>query len=79
MNDYIRILKINLYKYTFSFFPHSECPSESGKTSVHDVHIINLSLPHEIKVLADKKEAAPDPSSLNINRVSWSINVEMPN
>lgn len=46
-----------------------KCSSESGKTSVHDVHIINLSLPHEIKVLADKKEAAPDPSSLNINRL----------
>ena len=37
---------------------------------MHDVHIINLSLPHEIKILADKKEAISPPSSLNITRVS---------
>ena len=48
----------------------TECPSTTGKSSMHDVHIINLSLPHEIKILADKKEAISPPSSLNITRVS---------
>merc|ERR1712226_1507862 len=46
-----------------------KCPSSSGKSSVHDVHIINLSLQHEIKVLADKKETVSPPSSLNITRL----------
>ena len=47
-----------------------ECPSSCGKSSAHDVHIINLSLQHEIKILADKKETVSPPSSLNITRVS---------
>ena len=51
-------------------FLFTECPSTTGKSSMHDVHIINLSLPHEIKILADKKEAISPPSSLNITRVS---------
>jgi len=46
-----------------------KCPSTNGKSSVHDVHIINLSLPHEIKILADKKETVSPPSSLNITRL----------
>ena len=56
---------INIEYYLFT-----ECPSTTGKSSMHDVHIINLSLPHEIKILADKKEAISPPSSLNITRVS---------
>lgn len=46
-----------------------KCPSTTGKSSVHDVHIINLSLPHEIKILTDKKETVSPPSSLNITRL----------
>lgn len=46
-----------------------KCPSTNGKSSVHDVHIINLSLPHEIKILADKKETVSPPASLNITRL----------
>ena len=46
-----------------------KCPTDSSKTSVHDVHIINMSLPHEIKLLENKKEMLPDPPPLNINRL----------
>jgi len=46
-----------------------KCPSSCGKSSAHDVHIINLSLQHEIKILADKKETVSPPSSLNITRL----------
>ena len=58
-------LALSLFPFLFT-----ECPSTTGKSSMHDVHIINLSLPHEIKILADKKEAISPPSSLNITRVS---------
>ena len=58
------ILVKTFYLYTI------ECPSSCGKSSAHDVHIINLSLQHEIKILADKKETVSPPSSLNITRVS---------
>ena len=57
-------------RWNFNVIIFTECPSTTGKSSMHDVHIINLSLPHEIKILADKKEAISPPSSLNITRVS---------
>ncbi|KAK0098240.1 hypothetical protein PV326_010139 [Microctonus aethiopoides] len=53
---------------------HKECPSSSGRPSVNDVHIVNLSLVSDVQV---KREVSPmatePPQSLNLQRLNTRV------
>jgi len=44
--------------------------STSGRNSLNNVHMVNLSQPCEIQVLSEKREPLPDLPSLNTNRLN---------
>lgn len=52
----------------------TECPSSSGKPSLNDIHIVNLSLVSDVQV---KKEVSPTtnepPQSLNLQRLNTRV------
>lgn len=58
----------------FSLIYTSECPSSSGRPSVNDVHIVNLSLVSDVQV---KREVSPTttepPQSLNLQRLNTRV------
>jgi len=44
--------------------------STSGRNSLNNVHMVNLSQPCEIQILSEKREPLPDLPSLNTNRLN---------
>lgn len=46
-----------------------KCSSSSGRPSLFNVHMINLTLPCDWKVVTEKRDPAPEPPSLNVNRL----------
>ena len=56
--------------FKVSFVDISESSATCARTSLNDVHILNLSQLKEVKILEENRDPVPDPPSLNLQRVN---------
>ncbi len=59
-----------LTKYSSNFYvSFPESTSSCNRSSLNDVHILNLSQMKELKILNENRDPVADPPSLNVARV----------
>ena len=56
--------------FKVSYVDFSESSATCARTSLNDVHILNLSQLKEVKILEENRDPVPDPPSLNLQRVN---------
>lgn len=56
-----------------TFFLFKECAASSGKQNLNDVILINLAYVSDVDIINDRTETPPPLASLNVSKVSPSV------
>ncbi len=69
----IYLNQMNHQSLMIKLFSFPESTSSCNRSSLNDVHILNLSQMKELKILNENRDPVADPPSLNVARVNFTL------